>query len=291
MTTRRTGLTLIEILIAMGILAFGLFGILTLFPIAIRNISIATGRTTAAGVAKSAITSLENGYLDIRGHWLTSEDEVAGQDDWTVNPKLAGSPLYDIYRTKSASAFPPFPINPQFCRAIQYFAASGGIVGDGSTEQQRTFQLPRDLDDADSDIIEPTGAPGYGWTATFLPLSNVIDLRTRYRVQIAVWRDYGLRYDGSGGNFTGTFQTGDSVDLHWFAFDANPGDYIRLDRLGIWCRIEDVDDDKRGVTLTVPFKHPSGVALSGPVSIASRFNLLGLYETGIKLKHWAAYSL
>lgn len=280
--TLRGGLTLIEILIAMGILAFGLFGILTLFPVAIRNISIATGRTTAGGVAKSAITSLQSGYLDIRGHWLTSEDEVAGQDNWTVNPRLAGAPLYAIYDF--------YMISPQFCRAIEYFAASGGIVGDGSTEQERTFQLPKDLDDTDGDVIEPIRAPDYGWTATFLPLSNMIDPRTRYRVQIAVWRDYDLRYDGSGGNFTGSFQrnaghTDDSVQLHWLALDAKPGDYIRLDRHGIWYRIESINDAHDIVKLAVPFKHPSGVSLSGPVSIASGFKLLGVYETGIGPKN------
>jgi len=264
-------MTLVEILIAMGILAFGLFGILTLFPIAIRNVSTATGRTSAATVAKSVMTSLQSGYLDLWSHKLSSTDD---RTEVTADPLLeepASAALYWIY----ASGFGT-PIAPQFSRVIQYFAARGGTVGDGSTDS--TFRIPDNLanktDVGDGNLVKPDWAPGYGWTATFLPLSTPIGPDTSYGVQIAVWREYKLKWQDNA-----EFIPGDDTVRVASRTDARPGDYIRLDRLGIWYRIQGVNDDDKTVELVVPFKHPSGGVLRGPASIASRFKLVGVYET------------
>jgi len=264
-------MTLVEILIAMGILAFGLFGILTLFPIAIRNISTATGRTSAATVAKSVMTSLQSGYLDLRSHKLSSTDN---RTEVTADPVLdepSGAALYWIYTSGFGTS-----TDPRFSRVIQYFAAQGGTVGDGSTDS--TFRIPDNLanktDVGDGNLVKPDWAPGYGWTATFLPLSDDIDEHTCYRVQIAVWREYQLKWQGDA-----EFTPGDDTVQVASRTDAKPGDYIRLDKLGIWYRIQGVNDDNKTVELAVPFKHPSGGVLSGPASIASRFKLVGIYET------------
>lgn len=301
---RRAGLTLVEILIAMGILAFGLFGILTLFPIAIRNISTATGRTFAATVAKSAMASIQIGYLDIWDHKLSSTDSRAARNQADEpdlkDPEIAGY-LYSVYNT--------YQVVPQLSTAIYNYALSAGVVGDGSTAALKTFRIPDDLDDAtiagdqDGNLVIPSWAPEYGWTATFLPMpiGPTIDAHTRYRVQIAVWRKYELKWEGSLGEinkfpspaaFDGQDSDGDGeIDdsseaclievLPQLCAKAATGDYIRLDDLGIWYRIEDVDDENNFVKLAVPFHHHAAQAapLSGPASIASRFKLLGVYET------------
>ena len=132
----------------------------------------------------------------------------------------------------------------------------------------------------------------FGWTATFLPLDPNFNAQTSYRVQIAVWRNYKLRYDGSlpqgdpGYRQLDAVLNGDGtqriVSLNGPVTNARPGDYFRVDMHGVWYRIESISGNE--VTLVAPFRHPAGANAfdpSGtdiPVSIASSHRLIGIYD-------------
>jgi hypothetical protein len=156
-------------------------------------------------------------------------------------------------------------------------------------------------------VIPVPWASDYGWTATFLPISadddgdgtfdedsvdgndndsdglvdedGLIMPGTSYRVQVAVWRAYRLRC-GPGatavnGTFTDNGAAPGTVSLSAAVLDALPGDYIRLDRYGIWFKIAAISGTD--VTLIGQFRHPGSLGF-GAVSIASPVNLIGLYE-------------
>lgn len=93
-------MTLIEILIAIGILALGMMGIMSLVPVAIRHTSAALQNSTGGSVAQTAITSLNNYSLDVSDgdktsfdkvdHWNVSGDEIAIPDSlvWADTPNI-----------------------------------------------------------------------------------------------------------------------------------------------------------------------------------------------------------
>jgi len=291
--TYRAGMTLIEILISMGVLAFGLFGILTLFPVAIRNISTAVGRTTSGAVAKNAIASLQEGDL-ILGEEEGMGEKGKGKGKGPKKPKLKRRFFEEIYGGSPGRGH-------HFGHILNYHHKHGGSVGDGSPDGKPAFQVPRclsnpkELGDEHGNVIKPYWARGYGWEATFLPLSDDIDEQTRYRVQIAVWSDYGLLWEGNATFWGADGQDNDAdgqIDeddealtvILELAPDEDPprvntDDYIRVDGHGIWYKIESVDGNT--VKLASRFKHPKAKkGFKGvPSSIASRYKLVGLYET------------
>jgi type II secretory pathway pseudopilin PulG len=71
-------MTLVEILIATGILALGMMGILSLLPYAIRNTADSVHNTIGASVAKTAMASLKEYCLDLDKPSFTSTGSSLG---------------------------------------------------------------------------------------------------------------------------------------------------------------------------------------------------------------------
>ncbi|MCE9563898.1 MAG: type II secretion system GspH family protein [Planctomycetes bacterium] len=98
--TRRSGLTLTEVLVTLAILAFGILGILTLFPLAASQMAIAVREDRSAQAANAA-----DGY--IRAYWKTEFVEKSGANEPTVMsafdnpggglpPAVATEPSYPV---------------------------------------------------------------------------------------------------------------------------------------------------------------------------------------------------
>ena len=315
----RAGMTLIEILIAMGILAMGLFGVLSLFPVAIRNVGMSVNRTKAVGMATDAIYSMRQRHLNMQMVGFTG---VRTAD--TERFKVATNP--NVTRLSTLTGMRSFP------HLIQWFIATNGNdavgwgapVGSGRLSGP-TFKIghrdflfydwnPED-DTIDNDgyvpVLEYDHLSGewlptqFGWTATFLPLDDNFNAataqevaKTNYRVQVAVWRNYKLRYDGSLPQGDRRYRrldaelNGDAaqriVTLNAPVPNARPGDYFRVDMHGVWYRIESISGNE--VTLVAPFRHPAAQSVGDPVfdpgaaadpitvSIASSHRLIGIYE-------------
>lgn len=311
----RAGMTLIEILIAMGILAMGLFGVLSLFPVAIRNVGMSVNRTRAVGIAEDAIYSMRNKHLDMR---MLSDmvsrtgNENADTERFTVATSIAPQ-LSDLTGMRS------------FPHLIQWFMAQksqdavgwGCPAGTGKLPGP-TFKIgdpkflfynwnPQD-DQADNagfvpvleyDHLSDQWMPSqFGWTASFLPLDADFDAQTSYRVQVAVWRNYDLRYGSDDTNDPRYRELSEELEgdgtqpevvLNRPVPEARPGDYFRVDMHGVWYRIESVEEDNGHgvVNLVAPFRHPAGAGAFDPgsapdplsVSIASSNRLIGIYDS------------
>jgi prepilin-type N-terminal cleavage/methylation domain-containing protein len=220
----RSGMTLVEILIAMGILSIGMVSICSLFPLCIRNISTAVNRTVATSVAQSAITSMKDfNCLDLT--------RMPRDSDYTLNP--TPPPTYVLSPTfivddhfariqRTAGATPTFSYlagGGSINDAIYEFSRSTGAniprgcggSAVGSTTPSATepsFQIPQGRDGSgnaiDCVVLPPalrggdsthptcvayTGDTAYGWTATLYPGSGSIGSPTeQLTVQVAVWR-------------------------------------------------------------------------------------------------------
>ena len=61
----RSGMTLTEVLFAMGILLVGVLSIMSLVPVAIHQVITSSDNTLGAAIGQSAIVSLQNGQLDM----------------------------------------------------------------------------------------------------------------------------------------------------------------------------------------------------------------------------------
>jgi len=316
----------------MGILAFGLCGILTLFPLAIRNTQMALDRTSESAVARNAIASLTRlGLAGIEGRV------------YPVVPQVTTST--GAYLLTDATQFSG--ISEAIFKHHRSAPDFSNCVGDDSSYPRGggpwpSFKIPgdfaneaafRDVDgDGHGDLVSVPWNPGLGWTAVFMPISedddgdtffdedwwnsgvdddtdgpsdedDLVMPTTRYRVQVAVWRNYGLIYDGAdpSGTYVGTFWGGDGADndgdtnvdeadeqttieLAWDPSDARPADYVRFDSHGFWYEIEELKDAPTAgnhlVVLKRPFKHPSAQDFQNvPVSVASRWKLVHLEET------------
>ncbi len=306
---QRSGMTLIEILIAMGILAIGMMGILTLFPLAIRNISIAVNRTMGAAVAKNAIASLSMYAVDL------------SRLDASFPPVVIGEVAAD--GTNNGSNVLLEGVGGNMSWAI-YAYHTDNPPGIGHGVPRRSFQMPDDLANADAVGRDFDGKPGvdavtvpwhtdFGWTATFLPMpvnddpgnddladedpvdgiDNDGDLSTDeddvnitpttiYAVQVAVWRNYRLIYPAAAAP-TGTFKSGES-EVSILGADAEfwtkvkPGDFIRHKDHGIWYQIAELSGGS--VFLAGEFSHPVD-SISGDVEVASRFRLVAIYDSAV----------
>jgi prepilin-type N-terminal cleavage/methylation domain-containing protein len=319
---RRAGFTLIECLFAAAILAIGIIGIFSLIPMSIHQVSTSLGSTVGATAAKNALTSLQHRQLDLCdyaapdspaigfatsfGDGSTQLNVAGGTALWTY-PDLPAA-ICDYHRNTSpvGCGISALTFKIPGIGTEQYFtpgtwAALGISVPAGSNNP---------------DCIPVPWARDFGWTAVFVPISDnddrdgqldedtygdsdgngdpdddndglvdeddLIMPGTCYRVQVAVWRAYRLLYNGT---LNGTFANNSNVvALSLTAPNARQGDYIRLDRYGVWHKIAAIQGTT--VTLQTPFNHPSpGAAppggFTGQVSIASNFKLLGLYETVI----------
>jgi len=238
----RAGLTLTEVLFAAGILAIGVLGVMSLVPSAMHQVTMSSNRTIGAAVAKNALLALQQGQLD-----LLDYNGPAGAID--PNEPIIDTGLYaSSYRDETvggtrielSSGSVPLINYGGWPEAIyaRHVDATLGPVGDGA--QYPTYQIPGDTDflapstwagieigSARPPFIPCAWSPGYGWTATFMPISvdddgdgsvdedsaiqswanvnddpgtdNLVDEddlimpNTSYRVQIAVWRNPGWR--------------------------------------------------------------------------------------------------
>ena len=253
----RGGMTLLEVLIGIFVLTVGLLGILTLFPVSIDSVGTMMKRTNAAQVASSAAVSLQKGAIklyndDYSNNWGRVRNAVSNYCIESSN--CSNKVLYN--------AFEDWPD-----------AISQAAFGSNN------FQIPRDLAvDAtmhDGNVVTAEWAPdGYGWTASFVPMDTVINRRTRYRVQIAVWRRYRVA----------TFKADDGCTGDTFKLQSDqsetllPGDFI-CDLSGIWHKIESVD----GVTVkTITTPAASAMpAKDADILTAGRWWLIALYDTNV----------
>jgi len=314
----RSAMTLIEILMAMGIFMLGVIGILTLFPVAIRNISIAVNRTIGAAVAKNAIASMRLFAIDL--YWVPSDFATIHA---TSDIELDG---------RFGSSF-SHAVRDYHLDAIASGGTDGRYLGHGIYHDP--FKIPEDVElsdvlkgdingDGTPEYVAVPWHPDFGWTATLRPMpkdDNVppnaladeapagigagddppnIDDNTAYQTQIAVWRNYAL-IDSAG--TTGISAKGKFHPAPQYLVDQDrvaitdvggagsdlwnrvkPGDYIRHRRHGVWYQIAEVLPATGEIILTKAYAHPfarEAAPLEGEVQFANRFRLVALYDTVI----------
>ena len=298
----RSAMTLIEILMAMGIFMLGVIGILTLFPVAIRNISIAVNRTIGAAVAKNAIASMRFFAIDL--YWIPSGVATINA---TSDIELDG---------RFGSSF-SHAVRDYHLDAIASGGTDGRYLGHGIYHDP--FKIPEDVElpdvlkgdingDGTPEYVAVPWHPDFGWTATLRPMpkdDNVppnaladeapagigagddppnIDDNTAYQTQIAVWRNYAL-IDSAGttgisakGKFhpygenqykTPRLDTFVYITLGGAGADlwnrVKPGDYIRHKGHGVWYQIAYVQP---GAVLS-PY---DGVTYDGQIILARAYS-------------------
>ncbi len=270
---RRRGMTLVEILIAIGILALGMIGIVTLFFVAIRNTATASHRNVGASVARTAFVSLQAFSVDLS---LLSDtpppEEIRGE----IQTGVGKIPL-----DGSGDSLPA---------AIK--AYSDYEVGEGraAISPTRGFMIPQDLDNAgdfgngsvvDYLLWDPDAAKwrptDYGWSVALVPQEDTIDEATTYSVQVAVWRGRrtipvgSAKADFTADDFEVTISDADTD--FWDAL--REGDYLRNTEHGVWYQIVEVADPD--VTLAQAFPHvPPNDDTAGNFEVAGRFRLVSL---------------
>jgi len=308
----RKGMTLVEILIAIGILALGTMGIASLFYLGVRNASVSWHRLTAAAVARNAITSLRSYSLD-----LSVLPGAYGGLDMNDDSDLLDAAI-DIPLRGWAQSF--------LSDALAHYHLTHTAMGHGYYYD--TFQIPRD-------VLLPASLAGkwqgttayvscpwdadYGWTATIWPTpidddadgladedppgnadgvgddnddgDGLVDEdgpnvsgRAIFQVQVAAWRKY--RLIRNVGAVSATFQPGSqTVSIAGATADfwnkVKVGDWIRHRRHGVWYRVMDLDRATDRVVLAEPFSHPFATTLTGPVDLADRFHLISVYDAAI----------
>ena len=177
-------MTLVEILIAMGILALGFVGILTLFPLSIRNFQTATDRTTAATVVKNAIASLHRYQVGL-GQDDTGTPELEGYFQLPLVYSAAFPPSIGWHQVPDPTA--PAPTMPKVI-LMHHQSSPAHMVGNGArpllqnppregATVRRTFRIPDDLantpgeiSDAANNVVVVPWKRQIGWTAVFLPI-------------------------------------------------------------------------------------------------------------------------
>jgi len=311
----RRAMTLVEILIAIGVLAVGMMSICALLPLGIRNTASSVDKTVAASVAKTVVASLKYYSIDL----------TSGLDAFIGGQKLADAgslakAIYD-YHMDGLADTPPG-------RIIGIYPLSDG-------EKCRPFMIPQDV------LLDPDMLGGaaphfyvkyyddstlttcsYGWTATLMPAlvvdddgdgrcdedwpdgldndgNNGVDedpphitQTSAYRMQIAVWRvggglldlgdfDYLAAITMSNGSKIITVKAGTEGDK--LLRLAKPGDYVMREYHGLWYRIAVVDESNRKIILEKRFYTPflpqdTPLDVCGHLKLASRFRLVALYD-------------
>jgi len=304
----RAAMTLIEILIAMGILALGMMGILTLFPLAIRSIGKAVDRTIGSAVAKNVVASLDNYAIEL-------SDTATYQGVLDLNQDGAANPSDDAYLDGSSQLW-------GLSAAITAYNA--GLIADGQPAlghgvPRRTFRIPEDLSgptalydsdgDGNPDSVPVPWHTDFRWTATFVPTPvdddsdgygdndpvgggfggaddvNISD-QNPFTVQVAVWRNF--RLTSNIGSPTGTFHYDSPyVDISGaapaFWSRVRAGDYLRHEAHGIWYQILELDEAGGRAVLAENFTHPvltPSYTSQGPdpIELASQWRLVALHE-------------
>ena len=162
----RRAMTLVEILIAIGILAVGMMCICSLLPLGIRNTAVSVDRTVAASVAKTAMESMKHASFDLTAVQASNPDSCG---------RVANAPL---------------GLNRSLVRAIAEYWAYGangsafpdgrmlGIFGTGASSPGG-FMVPADVElllqfrggatTNPAEFVRFPDNPEYGWTATLIP--------------------------------------------------------------------------------------------------------------------------
>jgi type II secretory pathway pseudopilin PulG len=295
-------MTLVEILIAVGIMSLGMIGIAALFHLAVRNITTAGHRTIAAAVVQNALSSMRTCSLDLSvapDQYATITIGVGDTRDLKGQPTDSLAWILAYYHEQKA----PTP---------------GGGIGHG--HYLDTFQIPRvgvvtlppNLNGQSNKYVACPWDKDYGWTATIRPTpidedgDGVADedppdgvdndgdwqtdedgpnvsRQTVWQVQVAAWRLY--RLTAGTGAVSATFHrdsrtvdiVGESAD---FWNRVKTGDFIRHRRYGVWYRIAGLNPSLDQVRLVEPFTHPFA-DLSGPADFASRFHLISVCDSTI----------
>jgi prepilin-type N-terminal cleavage/methylation domain-containing protein len=259
---RRAGMTMIEILVAVGLLGVGMMGICALLPVSIRNTSQTVNKSVAASVAQTALSSLRQSCLNLSPEAFDSGDFA------TISGAARSFSLNGQDATLSEAIY-------------QYDEQDGNTV---STDHG--FQLPQDLageeDLHDGNVVfYGSGQNGYGWSATLIPQEQPVGPDTTYTLQIAVWRSYRLIADGITGhtqtNGASRFHvTGSAPSDFWDA--VGKGDCLRLKSQGVWYRISRVDEEDRDLIVSGDLPN---VGPHSPCEVASQFRLVGLYTSTV----------
>ena len=309
----RSGMTLIEILIAMGIFTIGVMGILTLFPVAIRNVSVAVNRTMGAAVAKNAIASIRLYAIDLSVapgvyatigtpsfitldgrsgvsfshairdyHRHATKGRYLGQGVYHDSFKIPGDVTLPASLSGGGGGYVAVPWHQDMGWTATLRPTPKDGDGDGVADED-----PKGVDkfDVDHEFVDDDGDdPGDG-TLTDEDEPNIDD-DTVYQAQIAVWRNYalvasaGVTADFGNDSRTVDIAHGGDTDL-WNK--VKPGDYIRHVGHGVWYQIAQVlpgaglADGQ--IVLSEKFSHPFAAPLSGPIELANRFRLVALYDT------------
>ncbi len=141
---RRKGLTLMEILIAVGVTMLGMVGVLALFPVAIRSIQEAVYLSLAAPAAKSLIVSLTHYSLDLGA---VNTDIYRGQLERDGSFGFTADADIELWRGSDSTGAYRMSGNTISAALAAYHAAEvaadrGGI---GNGHSAPSFRIPDDL--------------------------------------------------------------------------------------------------------------------------------------------------
>jgi len=263
----RRGMTLMEILVATGILAMGMMGICALLPLGIRNTATSVDRTIGASVAKTAITSLQHETVDLGFGTAATVLDCLDKLDGTPG-NIAKAILYyknDGNTIDRGSAF----VIPGFLSNASQFGTSDVVI-------------LKEWDEANTKWVETE----YYWAATFIPLgTDTINESTVYVCQVAIWRKYELLIDGveAGGpdlHFSAKSKNVDVIGPPATFWDKiRVGDYVRGEKQMLWYKVAALDEAGDTLVLAAPF--PFNFGMTQTADVASRFKLIALYNTVI----------
>jgi prepilin-type N-terminal cleavage/methylation domain-containing protein len=267
----RTGMTLIEILIAVGILALGMMGICALLPLGIRNTASSVNQTVAASVGSTAIISLQKNVID-----LSRIDNSLGTQLLGIitGQTLDGSKTLVSLIKQYSDAHSPPGIDCGYGFLIPNYLDNATDFGNGKVVVFRKW-------DAAKSVWVNTD---YSWSAALVPPEGEpVSDTTTYTAQVAIWYQYDLLYSGA------------SVTLHYnphstivnvqsapadFWTRVKAGDYVRGNKHGIWYAIAELKPANNELVIATEWPYNYGATVSAEV--ASRFRLIAIYDTTIR---------
>lgn len=175
MGKRKTGFTLIEIMVAIFVLLVGMVGILALFPRGIRETKAAVEETQAALVAQSAYNALRSSIKQMTNADLYFfYDGMHPRRAYDMRPvALADGNSYGIPAHDTETLSPPLPLSPPFpdppdlsgeaCATTAYAAdPRNGVDGTPINEFKSYCQLAKGVVVAGDERFNV----GYGTTFT-----------------------------------------------------------------------------------------------------------------------------
>jgi hypothetical protein len=264
-------MTLVEVLVAMGVLAVGMIGICALFPLAIRNTGTSVNKTGGASMAKCVLESLRRGHFDLRPG-PGGNSSVAD-----AMPSRSGSHRFDNVRI-------PAQLKPQHLPATVRSDPGGN----------------------NPMYIACTWNDKLGWTATLVPQSGPnVESPSLYWAQVAIWQQWELLFDDNSLRKGYVDEDGDlwmKWKEEWEQIDR--GDYVREIKSdestdGVWFRIDEAEKKNFSLgfgpfSVNVDLLHLSlagnGMATgenrwrqAGHLQVASRNHLISLYDTRLQL--------